>query len=199
MWDVVFTKMIMRIGVMVQTVQMLINTVPGHTWIEIAVLQHRMLHVIRHTALPRHPRTRDVADYISENNFILFVSLDGWREMHNANRPCLDGIDRFDIILENAIYADKIFRKKKLPKVKVRANLTHDFPDIKKVADFLESQGFTYIGIGPIEPLPHGDGCGMSLTEEQLDQLSEKRTEMLLEVLVILPNVNKQTFSKVLR
>jgi uncharacterized protein len=127
--------------------------------------------------------TKDVTDYIAENNFILFVSLDGWREMHNINRPCLDNVDRFDTILENAIYADNVFNEKKLPKVKVRANLTPDFRDIKKVTDYLESQGFTYIGIGPIEPLPHSDRCGMCLTESQLDELAEEQTDMMLNAL----------------
>jgi len=127
--------------------------------------------------------TKDVTDYIAENNFILFVSLDGWREMHNTNRPSLDSVDRFDAILENAVYADKVFNEKKLPKIKVRANLTPNFRDIEKVACYLESQGFTYIGIGPIEPLPHGDGCSMSLTESQLDELAEEQTAMMLSVL----------------
>lgn len=132
--------------------------------------------------------TKDVTDYIAENNFILFVSLDGWHEMHNENRPSLDGIDRFDSILENAIYADRVFSEKKLPKVKVRANLTPNFRDVKKVADYLESKGFTYIGIGTIEPLPHGDNCGMCLSEEQLDELSEDQTNMMLSTIDKLKN-----------
>ncbi len=127
--------------------------------------------------------TKEVTDYLVEHRFLLFISLDGWREMHEYNRPAVDGSDLHETILQNAIYANEQYQAHDLPKVKVRANLTDRFTDIGEVASYLESHGFTYIGIGPIEPLPHDDDCGLTLTEEQMDELTDGTTEQLIEAM----------------
>jgi uncharacterized protein len=132
--------------------------------------------------------THEVTDYIADNQFLLFISLDGWQEMHNYNRPSLDGRDLHDTILQNALYANNVYENRKLSKIKIRANLTNRFSDLRKVAAYLESFGFTYIGIGAIEPLPHDDSCGMSFSEEQMDEMSDTMTEMMIEAMDSLKN-----------
>ncbi|MEN6405351.1 MAG: radical SAM protein [Thermoguttaceae bacterium] len=127
--------------------------------------------------------TQEVTDYLIEHRFLLFISLDGWREMHNYNRPAVDGSDQHDTILQNAIYANQQYQAHGLPKVKLRANLTDRYTDVRKVASYFESHGFTYIGIGPIEPLPHGDNCGLALSEEQMEELMVAGTDQLVDAL----------------
>jgi uncharacterized protein len=132
--------------------------------------------------------TSEITDYIADHQFLLFISLDGWQEMHNYNRPSLDGRDLHETILQNALYANSVYEKRKLPKIKIRANLTNRFSDLRKVAAYLESFGFTYIGIGAIEPLPHSDPSGMSFSEEQMDVMSDTMTEMMMEAIDSLKN-----------
>ena len=117
--------------------------------------------------------TKEVTHFLAEHRFLVMISLDGWKEMHNYNRPSMDGKDRYDEILENAIYLNEFFKRNKLPTVKVRANLTGRHHDISKVTEFFYEQGFDKIGIAAIEPLPHGSPSGSALTEEQMDTLAE--------------------------
>lgn len=123
----------------------------------------------------------EITDYLIEHNFLLFISLDGWNEMHNHNRPAIDGSDLHDTILKNAIYANNKYNEAGLPKVKIRANLTSKYMDIAKVAAYLESFGFTYIGIGAIEPMNHDAPCEMALSEDQMDELSLMSSQMIYD------------------
>ncbi len=132
--------------------------------------------------------SKEVVDYLVEHRFLLFISVDGWREMHNYSRPALGGQDLHETIVRNAVYADEQYKKHQLVPIKVRANLTDRYHDIGKVAEYLESFGFLNIGIGPIDPLPHGDGCPMALNEDQMDELMEARTDLMLDGLEKLRN-----------
>jgi uncharacterized protein len=118
--------------------------------------------------------TKTVVDYLIEQKFLLFISIDGWREMHNYGRPSLSDQDRYDTIVANAQYADRQYRNHGLAPPKVRANLTPKYRDILAVGLYLESLGFTTIGVGPIEPLPHGDPSPLALTENEADELDEQ-------------------------
>ena len=117
---------------------------------------------------------KETADWVASEKFLLFISLDGWEEMHNYNRPSMSGENLHQVILNNARYAAKLYSAEGLPAVKVRANLTSKYHDIMAVGDYLVSQDFTNIGIGPIEPLPHGDGSPSALTEDQMELLHEQ-------------------------
>ncbi len=71
---------------------------------------------------------RDVVDFVVREKFLLFISLDGWKEMHEYNRPSLTGDDRmYETIVENARYANEQYKLHKLTPIKVRANLTNRF------------------------------------------------------------------------
>lgn len=117
----------------------------------------------------------EIADFVIENDMLLFVSLDGWKEMHNRQRPSIDGKDYHERILRNAIRMDREYKKRKSKyTVKVRANLTPEFCDVKAVVDFLESHGFTTIGISVIQDLPYSEGqTPGALSVEQLEELTE--------------------------
>jgi uncharacterized protein len=132
--------------------------------------------------------TPEVTNYVADHRFLLFISLDGWQEMHNYNRPSIDGRDIHEMILQNALYANKIYEERNLNKIKIRANLTNKFNDLRRVASYLENLGFTYIGIGAIEPLPHADPCDMALSEDQMDKMTDTMTEMMLEAIDSLKN-----------
>lgn len=53
---------------------------------------------------------RDVVDFLVREKFLLFISIDGWREMHNYSRPSLDRDDLYDTIVRNALYASEQYR-----------------------------------------------------------------------------------------
>ena len=119
--------------------------------------------------------TPDVTDYLVEHRFLLFISLDGWKEMHNYNRPAMDGSDdTHDLIVRHATYANEQYEKHSLPKIKVRANLTNRFHDRERASDYLESLGFKIIGVAPIQPLSHGSPSKAALSEEQCDEVHDQ-------------------------
>ena len=125
--------------------------------------------------------TAEVVDFLVEHRFLLFISLDGWKEMHNYNRPALDGnTELHDVIVRHATYANEQYEKHSLPRIKVRANLTNRFHDKQQVAEYFQSLGFKTIGIGAIAPLNHGDPSHAALTEDQMDELHEKSWQSTL-------------------
>lgn len=127
---------------------------------------------------------KEVVDFLVKHRFLLFISIDGWKEMHDYNRPSLvRGMDMYQTILNNALYANDQYVKHKLPTIKVRANLTGKFHDAEAVAKYFESLGFGLIGIGAIEPLPHGDPSPAALNEEQMEALSDRSWQVMKEAL----------------
>ena len=126
---------------------------------------------------------KEVVDFIVEHEFLLFISLDGWKEMHEYNRPSLTDKDMHETIVKNALYANEQYEKHKLPRVKIRANLTNKYHDSEKVAGYFHSLGFKLIGIGAIEPLPHGNPSPASLTEDQMDELHEQSSQKVIDSL----------------
>jgi len=124
-----------------------------------------------------------IADFVIENDMLLFVSLDGWRQMHNKQRPSISGKDYHERILSNAKRMDREYKKRKSKHtVKVRANLTPEFCDVEAVINFFQSHGFTTIGISAIQDLPYSEGkTPGALSKEQMKELEETSNEMLME------------------
>ena len=112
-----------------------------------------------------------VVEFLVAHKFLLFISIDGWREMHNHNRPSMDGEDLYDLIVKNAQHAHLMYRKQGLSTPKVRANLTTKYTDYFRVGSHLEDLGFSNVDVGMIEPLPHADSSPSALTEDQADEL----------------------------
>ncbi len=127
--------------------------------------------------------TEEIAEWVASEKFLLFISIDGWKEMHNYNRPSMDGEDMYDRIIKNAQYANQLYKSDPtLTPIKVRANLTGRYHDSRAVGDYLASLGFTVVGVGAIEPLPHGDPSPSALTEDQMDGLQQKISDWLVDV-----------------
>jgi len=124
----------------------------------------------------------EIAEFVSEHDMLLFVSLDGWKEMHNKQRPSISGEDHHETILKNAQYMDQEYKRRKSRNtVKVRANLTPEFHDVKAVVEYLESRGFTTIGISAIQDLPYSEGrTPGALPQEQALELGNDIEQMLL-------------------
>jgi uncharacterized protein len=118
--------------------------------------------------------TQEVAEFLAEHQFLLMISIDGWREMHEYNRPALRKGGDYDAILANALHVLKIYQERGLPEIKVRANLTDKFHESDKVRQFLHSLGFTKVGISPIEPLSHGDRSPSAMTDDQVEEMMLK-------------------------
>lgn len=126
---------------------------------------------------------KEVVDFLVQEKFLLFVSIDGWKEMHNYNRPSMQKDDLYDLIVANAQYANQQYRKHNLPAPKVRANLTQKYHDATAVGNYLESLGFTTIGVGAIEPLPHGNPSPSAITEDQADEMSAETDQVMADCL----------------
>jgi len=128
---------------------------------------------------------REMSDYLLDNEFLLFVSIDGNHEMNNFQRPSVNGIDYYSAILDNAQYLVKETQRRKLKHpVKIRANLTSEYPNVTPVAEYLDSLNFNLIGIGSINPLTFAlDSTPMALTREQQDQLFDEMEGILLDAL----------------
>jgi uncharacterized protein len=148
---------------------------------------------------------REVTDFLVAEKFWLFMSIDGWREMHNYNRPSMEHDDLYDTIVGNARYAQEQYRLHGLPTPKVRANLTNKFNDFRRVGEHLESLGFSKIDVGAIEPLPHGDASPAALTEDQADELQEVFEQSVFEGMEMIERGERmglhhgRTFGDVLR
>jgi uncharacterized protein len=123
---------------------------------------------------------RKVVDYFVANQFLLMISLDGYREMNNFNRPSANGRDYFDKIVANAIGALHAYRAAGLSlPVKVRANLTHAHHDLIRTVRFLEDKGFTTIGVAAIDNLPWSVGEQQACTEPDLDEIEAQNVELI--------------------
>ncbi|TAG10207.1 MAG: hypothetical protein EAZ42_04665 [Verrucomicrobia bacterium] len=127
---------------------------------------------------------KEVVEFCVEHKFLLFISIDGWKEMHDYNRPAMGRDDAcYETIIENATYANRRYIEMGLHPIKARANLTKQFPDMWKVGAYLASLGFKTVGVGAIEPLPHGFASPSAMTDDQLDALHEETTEVFIDAL----------------
>ncbi|KPK74107.1 MAG: hypothetical protein AMJ79_14735 [Phycisphaerae bacterium SM23_30] len=128
---------------------------------------------------------KEIADYVAERNFSLLISIDGWREMHNFQRPSVDGRDYYDTILNNAKYIVKRYRElKSRTRIFIRANMTPRYHDARKIVDYLEGQGFNSVGVSSIVSLPYDDETPGALTREQMDVIDSDYEQLLLEILL---------------
>lgn len=81
-------------------------------------------------------------DYIVNDNFGLMVSLDGPKELHDAQCPTKSGEGSFDLAARNI---KKLMARRT---VGVRATMTHPMPDLKNLIRFFMDFGFHNMVIG---------------------------------------------------
>lgn len=138
--------------------------------------------------------TKDVVHYLIKNKFLLMISLDGYKEMNNFNRPAVNGEDLYEGMLENARYAVYAYKRAKtgLP-VKVRANLTHEYHDLIKTIRYMEKQRFTTIGISTVDDLPWSDGNLHACTDQDREEIAVQREKLYEEGMEDIRNKKRPT------
>ncbi|PCK69715.1 hypothetical protein PL1_3209 [Paenibacillus larvae subsp. larvae B-3650] len=81
--------------------------------------------------------TEDVQDFLTENNFSIIVSLDGYKENHDRNRVKADGTGSFDEVMKNL----KTFRERHKGYSKLAISSCYDIKtDMFQLRDFFDSE-----------------------------------------------------------
>lgn len=103
--------------------------------------------------------TEDIAVFCKEHSIDIQVSLDGPRDINDAQRVYHDGTGSYDVISENL----ELMRRLDMPLRGVRATITDLNADIGALYEFLGSLGFANIGMVPVQS---DLKTGMLLTED---------------------------------
>ena len=90
--------------------------------------------------------SKDVADFIKNNNIQISISIDGGERIHNAARKFANGTGSFNIVMDNV---QRFFGKD----IRIRGTLTHRNPNVKSLYDDLRELGFTNIAFRPVTTL----------------------------------------------
>lgn len=104
------------------------------------------------------------ADFLGKNNFLVGLSLDGPKEIHNLNRIDNRGADTFNKVLKTA----KLFEKYKVEFNILCVVTSKTSKHINKIYSYFKSMGFNYIQfISCLDPLYEERGSYQySLTKE---------------------------------
>jgi uncharacterized protein len=112
--------------------------------------------------------------FLAEHRFTMLISIDGYREMHNWQRPFDGGAGSYDVMMENALQMLALWGARgEAWRVKARANMTSRFYDTDRVVGALESAGFTTIGLSAIYPHCGDDYGGVAISDEQWERLED--------------------------
>lgn len=130
--------------------------------------------------------TPAIAQYLLTEDFRVMISIDGYEEMHNHNRPTLDKRNAYQEIVDNALYLNALFTKHDKAPPKIRANLTEQHHDYCKTGRHLRELGFERVSVAIIEPLPHTDQSPSALTEDSADKLQRENFTQLRTALTTL-------------
>lgn len=122
----------------------------------------------------------EVVEFIISQRFSLMISMDGYEEMHNHNRPSVSGKNLYPTILRNAKHAVSRYREE-LPSypVKIRANLSHEHHDLIRTVRTLENEGFRTIGVSTVDSLPWAEGNLHACDESDLDSIEAQQQELV--------------------
>lgn len=112
--------------------------------------------------------SKDVADFIKNNNIQISISIDGGERIHNAARKFANGTGSFNIVMDNV---QRFFGKD----IRIRGTLTHRNPNVKSLYDDLRELGFTNIAFRPVTTLKPG----WKLTEDDWILVRQSYTEMI--------------------
>src|SRR4030095_6676568 len=115
--------------------------------------------------------------FLAERRSLLMVSIDGWQDMHDYNRPTIGRDSAYEEIVKNALYANEYYKSKGIRPIKIRANLTDKFHDSIAVTEYLRGRGFDRVAVAPIEPLPHGNKSPSSMSEDQMEEVDLRAFE----------------------
>jgi len=95
------------------------------------------------------------ADFFEAFGFAVTVSLDGPREVHDAQRPFKSGAGSFDRIMRNLA---PLFEKQRRMQVTARVTVTPRNLHLRETLDAFVAAGFHTVGFSPLLRSPTGDG-----------------------------------------
>lgn len=95
------------------------------------------------------------ADFFEEHGFAVTISLDGPREVHDAQRPFKSGRGSFDRIMENLV---PLLRRQGRMQVAARITVTPRNLDLRETLDQFTAVGFHTVGFSPLLRSPTGKG-----------------------------------------
>jgi uncharacterized protein len=99
--------------------------------------------------------TEEDAAFFEEHGFAVTVSLDGPREIHDAQRPYRSGKGSFDRIIENLA---PLFARQRQMQVSARVTVTPSNLDLRTTLDQFIEAGFHSVGFSPMLAAPTGAG-----------------------------------------
>jgi uncharacterized protein len=95
------------------------------------------------------------ADFFEEFGFAVTVSLDGARDVHDAQRPFKSGKGSFDRIMRNLA---PMFEKQRRMQVTARVTVTPRNMMLRETLDEFVDAGFFTVGFSPLLRSPSGEG-----------------------------------------
>ena len=119
----------------------------------------------------------ETAELIAKNNFGLMVSLDGPRELHDAQCPARDGAGSW----ERAVAGIRLLMKRR-KRVTVRCTMAHPIPDMLALVRFFQDFGFARIVLGSVENPQFPSACDFTAEDCAAEerQLTEKVVPWML-------------------
>lgn len=103
----------------------------------------------------------DTARLIADNNFGLMVSLDGPKELHDAQCPTRGGEGSYDLAVAGIRLLMK-YRKN----VTVRCTMAHPAPDAMRLIEFFRDFGFTRVVLGTVDNPAFPSECDFTESDE---------------------------------
>ncbi len=96
----------------------------------------------------------EIIAIIKRYNFGLMVSLDGPREIHDAQCPTCEGSNSYDMVVAGI---RKLMARRRM--VTVRCTMAHPAPDIMRLIKFFDEFGFTRIVLGRVFNPAYSSSC----------------------------------------
>lgn len=125
-----------------------------------------------------------MVEYIIKYQFGLMISLDGYKELHDAQCPTKDGRGSFDTVLQGV---EKVMAARGY--LTVRSTMISPMPRLESLIDFFEKTGFKKIVIGPATNM--ADSCDdVDFDENDFAELGRQQ-ELLLPQMLDLLKQNK--------
>ncbi len=119
--------------------------------------------------------TREIAGFLKENGISVCVSIDGPREIHDANRPYASGRGSYDDVLRGIAH---LTAGRDGHPLAARVTIGHGAVDVRKTFDHLRGLGFDEVGFAPASA---AEGSRTALGGEELDRVLDGFRELAAE------------------
>ncbi|MFA6148042.1 MAG: radical SAM protein [bacterium] len=119
--------------------------------------------------------TREIAGFLKENGVSVCISIDGPREVHDANRPYASGRGSYDDVERGIAY---LMEDRNGHPTAARVTLGRGAVDVRKTFDHLRGLGFDEVGFAPASA---AEGSRSALTGEELDRVLDGFRDLAAE------------------